>query len=243
MDMAQVQLQKRTFRRGRLSEQLVTELETMIVEEFPQVGSTLPKEDELAVRFGVSRIVVREAMKILQDRGLVEVRAGRGTRVVSRELDRVKEALARVFADQPVPSLADMELMLELRQVLEETAAELASVRATPDDLAAMERALQGMECEGSEAETMEADLAFHHAVARASHNRYLEMIIEPLTQVFLQQIQITNVYSVGADLHRHIFDAIRKGNQIGARQAARRLLRDTKNHTRMALQAIERPV
>lgn len=238
--MAHAQLQKRSFRRGRLSAQLVTELETMILEEYPEIGSMLPKEDELALRFGVSRIVVREAMKILEDRGLVEVRAGRGTQVVSRVLDRVKEALARVFADQPIPSLADMELMLELRQVLEETAAELAAVRATPADLQAMEAALAGMEMEGAEPAVMEADLAFHQAIARATHNRYLEMIIEPLTQVFLQQIRITNVYSVGVDLHRHIFEAIKNGNQLAARQAARRLLRDTKNHTRMALQSLE---
>ena len=179
-------------------------------------------------------------MKVLQDRGLVEVRAGRGTRVVSRTLDRVKESSGPRLRRSAHPQIADMELMLELRQVLEETAADLAAVRATPEDLRAMEDALLRMEQPGTDAEIMKADLEFHQAVARATHNRYLEMIIEPLTQVFLQQIQITNVYSVGADLHRHIFEAIRKGNQVGARQAARRLLRDTKNHTKMALKTVE---
>ncbi|HWQ53950.1 MAG TPA: FadR/GntR family transcriptional regulator [Bryobacteraceae bacterium] len=237
--MAQALLQKRSFRRGRLSEQLVTELETMILQEYPEVGSCLPKEEELAKRFGVSRIVVREAMKILEDRGLVEVRAGRGTRTVGRGWERVKDALFRVFNDQPIPTLADTELMLELRQVLEETAAELAAVRATPEDLQEIEAALAAMGSGAPEAETIEADLRFHQAVARASHNRYLATVIEPLTHVYLQQIRLTNAYTVGVELHRHIFVAIQTANPIAARQAVRRLMRDTRNHAKMALQSL----
>lgn len=232
-------MQKRSFRRGRLSEQLVTELESMILEEYPRAGLSLPKEEELAERFGVSRIVVRESMKILEDRGLVEVRAGRGTRTVARVPEKVKEALERLFKDQPVPSLADMEAMLELRQVLEETAAELAAIRATPEDLREMELALECMSNGGPEPKIIEADFTFHRAVAKASHNRYIEFIVEPLTHVFLEQIKLTNSYSVGADLHHHILDSIRKANPVAARQAVRRLLRDTSNHIKVAIRSL----
>src|SRR5687767_73301 len=82
-------LSKRSFRRGRLSEQVVAEMERAIREEFPEPGTRLPKESELAERFGVSRIVIREAMKILEDRGVVEVRAGRGTLTKAPSSDRV----------------------------------------------------------------------------------------------------------------------------------------------------------
>jgi len=120
-------MKKRTFRRGRLSELALHEIQRMIDEEFAAPGSRLPKEADLAERFQVSRIVIREAMKILEDRGLVKVSAGRGTFTVSPKPDRVKESLMRLFRDQPIPTMDDMELLLELRQALEETTASLAA--------------------------------------------------------------------------------------------------------------------
>jgi DNA-binding FadR family transcriptional regulator len=232
-------LQKRGFRRGRLSEQVVAELEKMIAEHYP-AGECLPKESELAERFHVSRIVIREAIKILEGRGLVEARAGSGTYTTPPSIDKVKESLLRLFKDQPIPSLADMELMLELREVLEETAASLAAVRATPGDLAEMEAALIDMESGEDGPESVGADLRFHQAVAKAAHNRFYEMVLEPLTAIFMQQMMLTNAYQVGADLHRAVAEEIRKGSSVGARQAVRRLMRRTLQHTRKALEVIQ---
>jgi DNA-binding FadR family transcriptional regulator len=138
-----VRLKKRSFRRGRLSEQVVAELERMMLEEYP-AGERLPKESELAERFQVSRIVIREAMKLLEGRGVVEVRAGSGTYTVAPSVDEVKESLLRLFRGQASPSLSDMEQMLEIREVLEETVATLAAVRATDADVAEMETAAMG---------------------------------------------------------------------------------------------------
>jgi GntR family transcriptional repressor for pyruvate dehydrogenase complex len=98
-------MQKRTFRNGRLSERLLPEIQRMIAEEYAESGSRLPNEAALAERFDVSRIVIREAMKVLQDRGVVEVRAGRGTLTLSCKPDLVRESLLRVFRDQPIPHL------------------------------------------------------------------------------------------------------------------------------------------
>lgn len=231
-------MQKRTFRNGRLSEQALHEIQRMIAEEYREPGSRLPKETELADRFRVSRIVIREAMKILEDRGAVEVRAGRGTRTVAPKPDRVKESLLLLFRDQPVPTLLEMELMLELRQVLEETSASLAAVRATEEDLNEIESALVGMAQEGGSLEsTIEADLRFHRAVMRAAHNPYLEMVLDPVMSVFLQQIKLTTSYNTGFDMHNHIFQQIRNRNPVGARQAVRRLMKGTIADSRKALQ------
>src|ERR1019366_2132093 len=112
----------RTFRSGRLSELALHEIERMVAEEFRAPGSRLPKEAELADRLHVSRIVIREAMKILEDR------AGRGSFTVAPKPDRVKESLMRLFRDQPMPTAEEMERLLELRQVLEETTASLAQL-------------------------------------------------------------------------------------------------------------------
>ena len=231
---------KRSFKRGRLSEQVVAELERTILEEFPHPGTRLPKEAELADRFHVSRIVIREAMKILEDRGEVEVRAGRGTITVAPTPERVKTALLRLFRDQPIPTLGEMERMIELREVLEETVAGLAAIRATKEDLNRIAKALTDMAAAGVSAEvTIEADLRFHLAVAEAAHNRFFEIVLEPLTQVFVQQIKLTDSYQVGVDLHRQVYDKIAKGDPIAARQAVRRLMQSTRNHIRTALQML----
>ena len=231
---------RRSFKRGRLSEQVVAELERTIVEEFREPGTRLPKESDLADRFRVSRIVIREAMKILEERGVVEVRAGRGTITVAPTPARVKASLLRLFRDQPIPTLAEMERMLELREVLEETVAGLAAVRATPEDLQRISAALTGMADAGSRVEdTIEADLRFHIAVSEAAHNRFFEMVLEPLTQVFVQQIKLTDSYDVGVELHRNVFESISKGDPVAARQSVRRLMRSTRNHVKTALQML----
>jgi len=212
----------------------------MIAGEFSQPGARLPKEDELADRFRVSRIVIREAMKILEERGLVEVRAGRGTTVVAPSPDRVKTALARLFRDQPIPTLDDMDHMIELRGILEETVAGLAAVRATPQDLEKIAHALSDMAApENTDEQTSEADVRFHMASAAASHNRFFEIVLEPLTSVYVQQVKLTNSYEVGIDQHRRIYEKIAKGDQIAARQAVRRLMESTRKHVKAALQVL----
>jgi GntR family transcriptional regulator, galactonate operon transcriptional repressor len=230
-------MQKRTFRNGRLSERVVPEIQRMITEEYPEPGSKLPNEPALAERFEVSRIVIREAMKVLQDRGVVEVRAGRGTLTLACKPDSVRESLLQLFRDQPIPTLEEMELMLELRQVLEEMSATLAAVRATEEDLAGIETALAGMEGGGPLEETIAADAEFHRAVLRAAHNRYLEMVLDPVTSVFLQQIKLTNTAFSGIELHRDIFEQIRARNPVAARQAVRRLMKSTLQDSRRVLQ------
>jgi DNA-binding FadR family transcriptional regulator len=234
-------MQTRSFRNGRLSELVLKEVQSLIAEEYPTPGSRLPKEAELAERFHVSRIVVREAMKILEDRGFVEVRAGRGTLTVAPKPDRVKESLLRLFRDRPIPTIEDTESLLELRQVLEETTASFAAVRATTEDLQEIESALIAMK-EGPSRELDEilaADLRFHRAVMRAAHNHYLEMVLDPLMEVFLQQIKLTS-FSIGWELHRNIFIQVRSRNPVGARQAVRKLMKLTLDDCRNALKSLE---
>ncbi len=230
-------IRKRTFRNGRLSGQVLEEMQHLIAREYPAPGSRLPKESELAEKFQVSRIVIREAMKILEDRGMVEVRAGRGTLTVTPKPDRVKESLLWLFRDQPIPTMDEMESMLELRQVLEETSASLAAVRATEENLKEISDALQGMADDGGNLTfTIEADLRFHRAVMRAAHNPYLEMVLDPVMSVFLQQIKVSDTFSTGLEMHRQIFEQIKDRNPVGARQAVRRLMKRTLDDSRKAL-------
>jgi DNA-binding FadR family transcriptional regulator len=233
-------MQQRSFRNGRLSGRVVVEIQRLIKEEYSTPGSRLPKESELADRFQVSRIVVREAMKVLEDRGIVEVRAGRGTLTVAPSPERVKESLLRLFGDQPVPTLDEMESLLELRQVLEETSASLAAVRATSDDIRAIELALAEMSRGDSELqETIDADLRFHRAIMRAAHNQYLELVADPVMSVFLLQIKVTDSLHTAPSLHCEILKQIRARNPVGARQAVRRLMKRTLVDSRKALKSL----
>jgi GntR family transcriptional regulator, galactonate operon transcriptional repressor len=232
-------MRKRTFRNGRLSERLLPEIQRMIGEEYATPGSRLPNEAALAERFEVSRIVIREAMKVLQDRGVVEVRAGRGTLTLACKPDLVRESLLRVFRDQPIPTFEEMESMLELRQVLEEMSASLAAVRATDEDLAGIQTALAGMQDGRALEDAIAADVEFHRAVLRAAHNRYLEMVLDPVMSVFLQQIKLTNTATIGIDLHHDIFEQIRARNPVAARQAVRRLMKSTLQDSRRVLQNV----
>jgi len=233
-------MQRRSFRNGRLSEFALHEIQRMIAEEYPAPGSRIPKEVELADRFQVSRIVIREAMKILEDRGVVDVRAGRGTLTVAPKPDRVKESLLRLFREQPVPTIQEMEHLLELRQVLEETTASLAAVRATAEDLCEIEAALAEMRQEAEDLDrTISADLRFHRSLMRAAHNPYIEMVLDPLMEVYLQQIKLTNSFNTGWEQHHEIFVEIQARNPVGARQAVRRLMKTTLTDSRKALNNI----
>ena len=84
---------------------------------------------------------------------------------------------------------------------------------------------------------TIEADLRFHRAVVKAAHNSYLEMVLDPIVSVFIQQIKLTNSFHMGIPAHRHIFEEIRAHNPVGARQAVRRLMKQTLEDSRKALQ------
>lgn len=226
---------RRSFRTGRLSEQVAGELERLIPLEFPNPGNAWPREADLAERFHVSRIVIREAMKILEERGVVEVRAGRGTVTRSPTPDRVHSALLRLFRGRDVPDIDSMERLMEVRQVLEEAVATLAAVRATPDDLRRIKRALDRMQ---RMPEDGSSDLEFHLAIAAAAHNPYFQMVVEPLTGVFLELISVTNLSSVGLEEHRAVFEAIGSRNAIAARQAVRRLMKLTSADLRRVLKS-----
>jgi len=232
-------MRTRSFRNGRLSEFALHEIQRMITEEYPAPGSRLPKEVALAERLQVSRIVIREAMKILEDRGVVEVRAGRGTLTVAPSPARVKTSLLRLFRDQPMPTIQDMEQLLELRLVLEETTASLAAVRATAGDLDEIEAALEEMRKEAILEQTVSADLRFHRSLMRAAHNPFIEMVLDPLMEVFLQQIKVTDTFNTGWEAHQNIFIEIQARNPVGARQAVRRLMKMTLLDSRKALSNI----
>jgi GntR family transcriptional repressor for pyruvate dehydrogenase complex len=148
-----------------------------IVEQFTQgilsgkwpPGSTLPSLRIFATETGVSMLTVREALRVLQARGLVETRHGVGTFVRSPEdLDAVPWVLASEDADEYLE-------LVEAREVIETNLLRLAALRRTPEQLVRLRRVIADMEAARTDVSAfLEADVEFHDAMAEAADNRIL---------------------------------------------------------------------
>src|ERR1700684_1480704 len=163
---------------GRISEVIVEQVRELMRSGQVKLGDRLPAERELCERFGVSRVTVREALRMLESAGLVEIRVGArgGAFVTAPTSNRVGEGLA----DLLTLSVISAANVTAVRLILEVGIVPLVCERATEDDLAELEKI-----CERSEAAlrdgdyTMDMSLKFHAAVARATHNPALVMLVE----------------------------------------------------------------
>jgi DNA-binding FadR family transcriptional regulator len=194
-------------------------------------GSVLPREDELAAQFGVSRTSIREATKVLSAKGLIEMRQRIGVRVRSRDDWRLLDPAVLAWH----PDLRrDPELvasLLEARRIIEPAAAELAARRGTAADLAAIEAAYLAMERaipHDLEA-CCDADLAFHRSIITASHNVVLRGLIgtieAALRASFLITTQLMENQVRTLSVHKDVLEKIRLRDTAGARHAMNRLL------------------
>jgi GntR family transcriptional repressor for pyruvate dehydrogenase complex len=195
-------------------------------------GSSLPSEAELATRYGVSRLTVREAVKLLAGRGLLDL--GRGRR-----------ALAILHNDSK--GLFDL---IEVRFSLEMQSATLAAKRGNRAGLTAIESALERMrqaallDTPESEIDFHDADIGFHEAVALASGNRVLGYLFEAMSAPLRNGVRISRHGQAARghtihdtiDAHQLILDAIRSGNGRAAGEAMRVHLKDTESDIRAAL-------
>ena len=139
-------------------------------------GETLPIEQELASSLNVGRNALREAVKVLSGKGLLSTAPRSGTKVRNRdEWNMLDPDVLRWHADPHFASREFMLELIELRRIIEPKAAELAAVRATKEDVSRIFSAYEDMVGQASNStERLEADIAFHSAVLKASHNSVL---------------------------------------------------------------------
>jgi GntR family transcriptional repressor for pyruvate dehydrogenase complex len=197
-------------------------------------GELLPRELDLAARFGVSRNVARECVRGLEERGLVSVRHGRGARVrPEREWDRFDSDVLAALLGGPRAAGVIGEY-LECRRILEVEAAGLAAERADEEALDALTAAFERMRltAEGArdnpagEALYREADVAFHRAVVHAAGNPVLGRMTEPihkaLSETFAALARPKMRFERGLPEHERILAAVRAGDADRAREAMR---------------------
>lgn len=222
----------------------------MILKELSP-GMSLPSEAELARQHDVSRLTIREAIRTLTGRGLLNVSRGRRAVVTAPSGTAFSDYLAGMIQSD-AKGLFDL---IEMRMSLEVQAATLAARRATRAGLAAIAAALEGMreaeaaEVAGEDKATTEprfhaADAAFHEAVALSSGNRLISYLFEAMSQPLRQSFFLSSrghdtrghTFNDTIAAHQAIYDAIEAGNAKAAGAAMRHHLEETERDIRIAL-------
>ncbi len=219
---------------------VVAHVERMIFSGEMEPGDSLPSETELANALGLSRLTVREAIRALEARGLVEVSHGRRPIVAHANALPLHDFFSAAVRRD---ARGVMEL-LEVRLAVEVHAAQLAATHATRADLDALEMALERMRnAVDDEVAFNEADIRFHAAVASASGNRILGFLVEgmegPLELGRLNSIRGYRTHAASllalVDTHKEIADAIAARDGRAAGSLMRKHLVQTRNDLRAA--------
>jgi GntR family transcriptional repressor for pyruvate dehydrogenase complex len=194
-------------------------------------GERLPPEADLALEFGVSRGVAREAIRGLEERGLVRVKHGRGTTVTPRATWNVLDTDVLGALLQSEDRTDVVTEVLETRKLIEVECAGLAAERASEDDLVAIADTLAQAVSSAQRASRnrvaeqmfVEADLRFHRAILGAAHNRVLSRLMEPVRGVIMvaQALSRSELrFRGGIDEHQRIAQAIAARDVRAAREA-----------------------
>jgi GntR family transcriptional repressor for pyruvate dehydrogenase complex len=224
-------------RSSRLYEQIVQQVEESIVKGALKPGDQLPPERELAQQFGVSRTAVREAVKALREKGLVEAYPGRGTFITDGTSYAIRQSLDHmVKIDQSEGS----GHLVEIREILEPEIAALAATRADPEDLAAMREAVVVMDGARRDSDAfIEADLDFHLVLAEAAANPLLLILIDSIVGLLREQRSRTFLVEGGPERgqyhHKRVMEAVEHRDPVGAREAMKAHLRQVREDSRCA--------
>jgi GntR family transcriptional regulator, transcriptional repressor for pyruvate dehydrogenase complex len=189
-------------------------------------GSQLPPEAELAARANVSRLTLREAVKILRDKGVLRVQHGRGTFVNPPELwsPLDPELLASRSALEGAASGLFAQQLMEARTVVELGIARLAAQRRTDEDLARMRDTVAAMQAghdSGDLPGYTAADRSFHEALLLAARNPFLAALFEPI-RTLVEQVRVTTACDVtmrekAIAAHTRILEAVTAGDERAA--------------------------
>jgi len=217
---------------GRISEIIVEQIRVLMRQGQLKPGDRLPPERDLCERFGVSRVTVREALRMLESSGLVQIRVGArgGAFVTAPSSDRVGEGLTDMLTLSAI-SAADVT---EVRMILEVGIVPIVCERATEQDLADLDEI-----CERSEAAlrsgeyTMRYSLEFHTRVAEATHNPAVVMLVESFREpIHMSLEQAREVAPEMGDLgtreHERFVEAVRRRDADAATKIMRKHLERT---------------
>jgi GntR family transcriptional repressor for pyruvate dehydrogenase complex len=214
-------------RKNKVYEEVAQQIERLILKKL-RPGDKLPSERELAEMLKVSRSSIRDAIRGLELRGLVEPRQGAGT--IVRE--SAVEPLANPFASALKRRKEMVSELLDFRKMLEPPLAARAATHASADEISELEEILQRQEAKQSQGEPAVAeDAEFHYSVALASGNsvvlKVLDIIMDLLRETRERSLQVEGRPQKSLAGHRRILAAIKRHDAEGAKSAMRRHIED----------------
>ncbi|GAC1622998.1 MAG: FadR/GntR family transcriptional regulator [Candidatus Acidiferrum sp.] len=223
---------------SRLYEQIVLQIEESVQKGDLKVGDQLPAERELAQQFGVSRTAVREAVKALREKGIVEAFPGRGTFITDGASHGIRQSLDRLVKNGQPEGFA---FLAEVREILEPEIASLAAIRAHEEDLATMREAISVMDTARQDPDAyIEADLDFHLSLAEAAANPLILSLIDSIVGILREQrmgiFRVDGGPERGQYHHKRILEAIEHRDSQGAREAMKAHLGQVREDSRKSL-------
>ncbi len=216
------ELFERVSREPRLSDKVADMMLKTILSRRLKPGDRLPSERELGEQFGVSRTVVREAVRALAAKGVIEVRSGSGLRVAAVDAAAVSESMSLFLRG----STLDYPKVHEVRRTLEVQMAGVAAAQRSDKDIVSLTEACERFEASIDDVESAAVnDVEFHREVARATHNELYLVVLDAIGDVQLEIRRENLAFSAEAremavDYHRRILGAIVAGDPDGAREA-----------------------
>lgn len=217
-----------TYSRRSLHGRLAHELGMQIVAGEIAVGTVLPTESELSAHYHVSRTALREAMKVLTAKGLMESRPRVGTRVRPRADWHLIDPDVIAWHCEAMPNGDFLCDLFEIQLIVEPNAAALAAERRTDGDLRIIEGALGDMARVAVGGDMAEPNLRFHTAVMAAANNPFLAtmaLLIEPASNVSVRLIWEHDPAAFSLATYRAVFEAIADGRGGMARRAMQSLM------------------
>lgn len=202
-----------------LAEQVEDQIYHYILDTPLEPGSKLPNEFALGEKFGVGRSTIREAIKLLSSKGIVDVRRGSGTYVVTTAKGLSDPLGLRSVQDKNALALD----LVNVRLLLEPGMAEMAALNATEEDIDRIRRLCDRVEYKIQAGERyIEDDIAFHTCIAESSKNMVVEQLIPIIDTAVLMFVNVTHKKLLDETIltHRMLVDAIARHDPIGARSA-----------------------
>jgi DNA-binding FadR family transcriptional regulator len=223
-----------TYSGSNLHGKVAHELGRRVVSGVYPAGALLPNEEQLCDELQVSRSPLREAVKVLAAKGLLESRPRIGTRVRSKDLWNLLDPDILAWRCATGPDAEFLRHLTELREIIEPAAASLAAASRTEEQLGVISAALKDMEGAKTMAQWVVADLAFHTAILQATNNPLLmplaAIINSALESLFLVTARSAGDFKRGLQDHQKVFEAIQNGDSSNAVHRMAGMLSDTRS-------------
>lgn len=213
-----------------LTHQLTHDLGIAIVKgEYP-IGSGLPSEADLCLKYEVSRSATREAVKMLSAKGLISSRPKQGIQVLPESNWNMFDTDVLGWILNSKPSLSLLKEFTQVRAAIEPEATALAALHASEEQIANIEKALARMQdAEDGLDDPLEADIEFHNSVLMACGNRFLAQLTDFISTALRVSIRYTNkikgVNNADVQKHADILNAVKSGDPDLARNCVKTIL------------------